>query len=154
MANEPKLNQPSEDGKIRVVIAEDQALMREGLKLLLSESEDIEVVGEARDGQEAVDVALRMEPDVVLMDVRMPYVDGLSATEHLRALDEHVKVLILSGVSEEPTLRRAMHSGASGYFVKYTDSLELPIAIRSVAQGGLYFSPEVFDILSEEWNHR
>ncbi len=147
-------NRTTEGGKIKVLIAEDQGLMREGLKLLLAESDDIQVVGEARDGQEAVDSVLRLEPDVVLMDVRMPYVDGLSATEYLRSMHENVKILILSGVSEEPVLRRAMHSGAQGYFVKYTDPLELPSAIRAVARGELYFSPEVFDVLSEEWSHR
>jgi DNA-binding NarL/FixJ family response regulator len=147
-------NRSTESGKIRVLIAEDQALMREGLKLLLAESEDIEVIGEARDGQEAVDAVLRTEPDVVLMDIRMPYVDGLSATEYLRSMHENVKILILSGVSEEPVLRRAMHSGAQGYFVKYTDPLELPLAIRAVARGEVYFSPEVFDILSQEWSQK
>ncbi len=147
-------NVPGESGKIRVLIAEDQGLMREGLRLLLNESKDIEVVGEARDGQEAVDAVLRLNPDVVLMDIRMPYVDGLSATEYLRSMREDVKILIISGVSEEGVLRRAMHSGAQGYFVKYTDPLELPTAIRSVASGNVYFSPEVFDILSEEWGRK
>jgi DNA-binding NarL/FixJ family response regulator len=144
-------NRSSDEGKIKVLIAEDQGLMREGLKLLLSEADDIKIVGEARDGQEAVDGVLRLEPDVVLMDIRMPYVDGLSATEYLRSMHEDVKILIISGVSEEAVLRRAMHSGAQGYFVKYTDPLELPVAIRAVARGEVYFSPEVFDILSEEW---
>ncbi len=135
---------------IRIVIADDHELMREGLKALLAQAPDIMVVGEASDGLEAVDLALRTSPDVVLMDAAMPTVSGVQATEQISALQDQVKVLFISGYSDPLMLRQALQSGARGYVVKSANPRELPLAIRAVSRGEYYFSPEVFSFLSEE----
>jgi len=135
---------------IRIVIADDQQLMRDGLKALLVRSGDIQIVGEAKDGLEAVEMALRTQPDVVLMDAAMPGVNGVKATEQLSALDGQVKVLFVSGHSDHLILRQALKSGAQGYVMKSAKPEELVLAIRSVAGGKMYFSPEVFSYISEE----
>ncbi len=135
---------------IRVLIADDHQLMRAGLKALLAEAKDIQIVGEAEDGLEAVDMALRTNPDVVLMDASMPSVGGFQATEQIRALEKDIKVLFVSGFSNEPVLRKALQSGALGYVVKSANPRELPLAIRAVSRGEYYFSPEVFSYLSQE----
>ncbi len=135
---------------ISVLIADDHKLMREGLKALLATLKDIQVVGEARDGLEAVESALRLHPDVVLMDVSMPDVNGVKATQQIRDLDENVKVLVVSGYADELLLRQALRSGANGYILKSAGPAELATAIRSVQRGEVYFSPDVFGILSEE----
>jgi two-component system, NarL family, response regulator NreC len=137
---------------IRVLIADDHKLMREGLKALLANVQDIEVIGEARDGLEAVDAALRLAPDVVLMDMAMPDVNGVRATEQIHALDEKIKVLFVSGHADELILRQALRSGAQGYLLKTANPLELPLAIRAVHRGEIYFSPDVFGVLSEEYS--
>jgi DNA-binding NarL/FixJ family response regulator len=139
---------------IRIVIADDHRLMREGVKALLSKAEDIQVVGEAEDGLEAVDLALRVKPDVVLMDASMPTLSGFRAAEQIRALESNVKVLFLSGYSTEPLLRQALRSGGQGYILKDSSPQELALAIRAVHRGEFYFSPEVFSYLSEELLHR
>ncbi len=135
---------------IRVLIADDHQLMREGLKALLARVNDIQVVAEAGDGLEAVDTALRMEPDVVLMDIAMPDVDGLKATEKIVELDKNIRVLLVSAHVEESMLKLAVKSGARGYLVKSADPTELPLAIRAVYGGEMYFSPEVFEAASKE----
>lgn len=135
---------------IRVLIADDHELMREGLKALLAKVEDIRIVGEAADGLEAVDLALRNAPDVVLMDAAMPAVNGIKATEQICALAQNAKVLFVSMYSDDTTLRQALQSGARGYVVKSANPRELPMAIRAVHRGEFYFSPEVFSFLSEE----
>lgn len=133
---------------IRVLIADDHQLMREGLKALLARVQDIQVVAEAGDGLEAVDTALRTEPDVVLMDIAMPDIDGLKATEKIIELDKNIRVLLVSAHAEEATLKQAVKSGASGYLIKSANPTELPLAIRAVHGGEMYFSPEVFEIAS------
>src|SRR5512142_902694 len=97
---------------IRVLIADDHQLMREGLKALLARANDIQVVAEAGDGLEAVDAALRIETDVVLMDIAMTEVDGLKATEKIAELDKNIRVLLVSAHAEEETLKLAVKSGA------------------------------------------
>lgn len=135
---------------IRVLIADDHELMREGLKALLAHAKDIEIVGEADDGLAAVDVALRTHPDVVLMDAAMPGVGGVRATQELHALDAKIRVLFVSGHSDEVLLQQALESGAAGFVMKTATPEELPVAIRAVYKGQMYFSPEVFSFLSEE----
>jgi DNA-binding NarL/FixJ family response regulator len=135
---------------IRVLIADDHKLMREGLKALLSSAQDIQIIGEARNGLEAVDIALRVNPDVVLMDMMMPEVNGARAAEQLHALDEKIKILFLSGHSDDLVIRQALRSGAQGYVLKTVTPQELPLAIRAVHRGEMYFSSEVFSTLSEE----
>jgi DNA-binding NarL/FixJ family response regulator len=130
---------------IRVVLADDQVLVRTGFKALLDAEDDIEVVGEAGTGAEAVALALAQRPDVVLMDIRMPELDGLAAT---RQIAEHpdldtVKVLVLTTFELDEYVYEALRSGASGFLVKHTEPAELVRAVRVVAQGEALLSPGV-----------
>jgi DNA-binding NarL/FixJ family response regulator len=130
---------------IRVVLADDQALVRAGFRALLDAQDDIEVVGEAGDGEEAVRLATELTPDVVLMDVRMPGTDGLAATRRISA-DGHlagVRVVILTTFELDEYVFEAIRSGASGFLVKDTEPDELVQAVRVVAGGDALLSPSV-----------
>lgn len=135
---------------IRVVIVDDHKLMREGLKAILAQAGDIQVIGEASNGLEAVDLALQTTPDVILMDLAMPEVDGLKASQQITDLDKDIRIVVISGHSDQKILREALKTGARGYVVKSAGPQELPLAIRAVYKGEMYFSPEVFSLLSEE----
>jgi DNA-binding NarL/FixJ family response regulator len=130
---------------IRVVLADDQALIRAGFRVLLSGIDDIEVVGEATDGAQAVDVARRSRADVVLMDIRMPGVDGLEATRRIGLDDDlaGVRVLILTTYEADEYVYQALQNGASGFLVKDTEPAELVHAIRVVAAGDALLSPGI-----------
>jgi DNA-binding NarL/FixJ family response regulator len=130
---------------IRVVLADDQALIRAGFRVLLSGIDDIEVVGEACDGAQAVEVARRARADVVLMDIRMPGVDGLEATRRIGQDDDlaGVRVLILTTYEADEYVYQALQNGASGFLVKDTEPAELVHAIRVVAAGDALLSPGV-----------
>ncbi|MGH2858724.1 MAG: response regulator [Solirubrobacteraceae bacterium] len=130
---------------IRVLLADDQALIRAGYRELLDFADDIEVVGEAEDGEQAVDLARRTRADVVLMDIRMPRVDGLEATRRIEA-DERlagVKVLILTTFESDEYVYEALRAGASGFLVKDTEPAELLHAVRVVADGDALLSPKI-----------
>ncbi|MFP3900463.1 MAG: response regulator [Acidimicrobiia bacterium] len=130
---------------IRVVLADDQALVRAGFRALLDAQDDIAVVGEAGDGDEAVGLARQAAPDVVLMDIRMPGVDGLAATR-LIAEDDRlagVRIVILTTFELDEYVFEAIRSGASGFLVKDTEPLELLRALRAVAEGDALLSPGV-----------
>jgi DNA-binding NarL/FixJ family response regulator len=130
---------------IRVVLADDQLLVRAGFQALLDAQDDIEVVGEAGDGGEALAVTRRTQPDVVLMDIRMPGVDGLEATRSIGddpALDA-VRVVILTTFELDEYVFEALRSGASGFLVKDTEPVELLRAVRAVAAGDALLSPSV-----------
>ncbi|HJE91404.1 MAG TPA: response regulator transcription factor [Dietzia timorensis] len=127
---------------LKVVVVDDQALMRSGFTLMLSAEDDIEVVGEASDGAEAVEVVGRLRPDVVLMDVQMPVMDGIAATRELvRA--ELAKVLILTTFDRDDYLFDALRAGASGFLLKNSDPDELVGAVRAVGHGHALLSPQV-----------
>jgi DNA-binding NarL/FixJ family response regulator len=130
---------------IRVVLADDQALVRAGFRVLLSAQEDLEVVGEAADGAEAVRVAGEVAPDVILMDIRMPGVDGLEATRRICSDPElaGVHILILTTFEEDEYVFEAIRFGASGFLVKDTEPVELLHAVRVVARGDALLSPGV-----------
>jgi DNA-binding NarL/FixJ family response regulator len=130
---------------IRVLLADDQALVRAGFQALLDAQEDIEVVGEANDGEEAVRLAWELVPDVVLMDIRMPGTDGLEATRrilHDQRLD-HVRILILTTFDVDEYVFEALRVGASGFLVKDIDPGELVQGVRAVARGDALLSPGV-----------
>jgi DNA-binding NarL/FixJ family response regulator len=129
--------------KIRVLIADDHAILREGLRALLKTAEDIDVVGEAGDGQQALEEAERLRPDLVLMDVSMPGLGGLEATLQLRRRQPDVKVLVLTQYEDREYLRRFLAAGVSGYLLKKTAGAELVSAIRAAARGGLVLDPTV-----------
>lgn len=120
---------------IRVIIADDESLMRSGLKLLLGAADDIDVIAEAVDGVEAIDLARRLSPDLVLMDIRMPRLDGLEAAQTLLSDAEHPQVLMLTAFGTDDFIHRALQSGAAGYILKDTPPEELINAVRAAADG-------------------
>jgi DNA-binding NarL/FixJ family response regulator len=138
---------------IRVVLADDQALVRAGFRMLLDAEDDIDVVGEARDGVEAIDVIRREVPDIVLMDIRMPELDGLSATRVVSDSPEldDVRVLILTTFEMDEYVFEALRAGASGFLVKDTEPDDLLRAVRVVAAGDALLSPSVTRTLISEF---
>jgi DNA-binding NarL/FixJ family response regulator len=141
---------------IRVVVVDDQALVRAGFCVLLRTADDIEVVGEAGDGAEAVRVVTNERPDVVLMDIRMPGTDGLEATRRITANDRlaHTKVLILSTFDLDEYVFEAIRAGASGFLLKETLPDDLLAAVRVVAGGQALLAPSVTRRLLEEFVRR
>jgi DNA-binding NarL/FixJ family response regulator len=141
---------------ISVVIADDQALVRAGFRSLLDAQQDINVVGEAANGDEAVQLALEKRPDVVLMDIRMPVVDGLVATRRIvedKRLED-VKVVILTTFDLDEYVFEAIRAGANGFLVKDTEPVELLRAVRAVVAGDALLSPSVTRRLIEEFATR
>jgi DNA-binding NarL/FixJ family response regulator len=130
---------------IRLLLVDDQVLVREGLCSLLEAKPDLEVVGEAENGQQAVEQAIALLPDVVLMDVRMPIMDGVAATRSLHTQAPQIKVLILTTFGDEEYVTQAMRYGAKGYLLKDTPSEELAEAIRAVQKGYTHFGPGLFE---------
>jgi DNA-binding NarL/FixJ family response regulator len=133
----------SGEATIRVVVADDHNLVRQGIRSLLEKAEDIDVVGEAADGQEAVDQVERLAPDVLVMDLAMPRLDGSQAIGHVRALDVATKVVILSMYTDETLVRQALRDGAKGYLAKSASQEELCLAVRAAHRGEIYISPAV-----------
>jgi DNA-binding NarL/FixJ family response regulator len=130
---------------IRVLLADDQALVRAGLRAMLETQDDMEVVGEADDGEEALRLAASLRPDVVLMDIRMPGVDGLEATRRIVADEElaGVRVVVVTTFDLDEYVYEALRAGASGFLVKDTEPLDLLRGIRAVAAGEALLSPRI-----------
>lgn len=137
---------------IRVLLVDDQPLIRVGFRMILEEADDIDVVGEARDGAEAVRLASELSPDVVLMDVRMPGVDGIEATRQIIAGDEDARVLILTTFDLDEYAFAALRAGASGFVLKDVPVDELARAIRAVASGDAVVSPRITRRLIDEYS--
>jgi RNA polymerase sigma factor (sigma-70 family) len=134
-------------GLIRVVVVDDDPLVRVGLSLVLGAREDIEVAGEAADGAAAVEAVRRLRPDVVLMDIRMPGQDGLSATEALRSQADGPAIVVLTTFDTDEHILRALRAGANGFLLKDTPPREILDAVRRVAAGESILSPTVLDRL-------
>nr|WP_317269186.1 response regulator transcription factor [Arthrospira sp. PLM2.Bin9] len=130
---------------IRVLLVDDQGIIREGLRSLLEAKPDLEIVGEAENGKVAVELALKLKPDVVLMDVRMPIMDGVAAMRSLAEQQPEIKVLVLTTFDDDEYITQAMESGAKGYLLKDTPSDELAQAIRAVYQGYTQLGPGLFE---------
>lgn len=141
-------------GPTRVLLADDQPLVREGFRRVLSLADGLEIVAEASDGAQAVDAARRYSPDVVVMDIRMPIMDGLAATERILATDDHVRVLVLTTFDLDEYVFRALRAGASGFLLKDTPLDELVVAIRLVAAGDGLLAPSVTRRVIEEFARR
>jgi DNA-binding NarL/FixJ family response regulator len=131
------------DGPVRVLLVDDDALVRAGLRMILSTSPDIRVVGEAADGGEVPAAVAALSPQVVLMDIRMPRVDGLAATEALRAQPGSPEVIVLTTFDADEFVLRALRAGASGFLLKDTPPVEILDAVRRVARGEATLSPTV-----------
>ena len=129
--------------KTRILIADDHAIVRDGVKALLSLADDLEVVGEAAGGQEAIDLAVKLEPDLILMDIAMPGLGGLEATLEVRKRVPRARIIVLSQYGEPEYVRRFLKAGVSGYVLKKAAGAELISAIRAVLRGGLVLDPAV-----------
>jgi two-component system, NarL family, response regulator LiaR len=126
---------------IRVLITDDHGVVRQGLRMFLSLDPDIQVVGEAQDGREALEMARELKPDVVLMDLLMPVMDGLESTKAIRTELPEVEVIALTSVLESASVTGAIRAGAIGYLLKDTDAEELHQAIRGAAEGRVHLAP-------------
>jgi DNA-binding NarL/FixJ family response regulator len=136
---------------IRILIADDHGIVRTGLKLLFERTPDIQVVGEAADGREAVRLAEELEPDVVIMDIGMPLLNGLEAASQIIRANERIGIIILSMYNDESYMLRALNAGAKGYLLKDTADDDVEGAIRSVAIGKPFFSPAIAQTLLEDY---
>jgi two-component system, NarL family, response regulator LiaR len=134
----------------RVLITDDHGVVRQGLRMFLSLDPDFEVVGEASNGEEALAMARDLGPDVVLMDLLMPVMDGISATEKIRAELPDVEFIALTSVLEDASVTGAVRAGAIGYLLKDTDSEELSLAIKAAAEGRVHLAPEAAARLMRE----
>jgi DNA-binding NarL/FixJ family response regulator len=138
---------------IRVVIADDHNVVRKGIRELLSDEDDIEVVGEARNGQEAIDLATALAPDVVVMDIAMPELSGVEATRQIRALTPGVRVLVLTAYDDDPYIYGLLDAGAAGYILKTAESREIVRAVRATAAGQSAIDPAVAPRLLARLTH-
>jgi DNA-binding NarL/FixJ family response regulator len=139
---------------INVLIADDQAMVRSGLRLILESEADIAVVGEAENGQEAIRLAKRERPDVVLMDVRMPVLDGLEATRQITETLEHTRVIVLTTFDLDEYVYGALRAGAAGFLLKDADGDQLVEAIRIIAAGDGIIAPSITSRLIAEFASR
>jgi two-component system response regulator NreC len=137
--------------KIRILIADDHDIVRAGVRSLLGRQEDIEIVGEAADGREAVRLAEELSPSMVVMDVAMPQLNGIDAAGQILRHDPETKIIILSMYADEEFLVRALTAGVKGYLLKDSVQADLLDAVRAVATGRSFFSPEIADTLAEDY---
>ncbi|MFN2299804.1 MAG: response regulator [Anaerolineales bacterium] len=135
----------SQEARIRILIADDHRIVREGLRLILESQEGFELVGEAADGGEAVRLAEELKPDVILMDLRMPGMDGLTAIRSIRGRDPQAAIVILTTYNEDDMMVRGLQAGALGFLLKDTDRGTLFRSIRSAARGEMLLQPDVVE---------
>ena len=139
---------------IRVIVADDHGVVRKGVRFLLQQEQDIEIIGEAEDGREAVRLAVEKKPDVLIMDIAMPQLNGIDAAAQVTRTIASTNVIILSMYSDEEFLIRALNAGAKGYLLKDSAEPDLVRAVRSVAQGKTFFSPDISHMLLEDYMRR
>ena len=137
--------------RTRILLVDDHAVVRQGFKMILSAQSDMEIVGEAGNGREAVELAGQLKPDVVLMDVAMPELNGIEATRRLVASDPHVRVIALSMHKDNVYVREILRAGARGYLLKDSGAGDLVTAIRAVASGESYLSPAVSNAVLDDY---
>jgi len=136
---------------IRVVLAEDHHLVRTGIRAILESVEDIQIVGEAEDGLEAIEIVARQHPDVLVLDIAMPRLNGIQTAERVRALYSGTNMLILSMYSEKSLVHQAFRSGVKGYLVKRSVKEELLLAVRAASRGKYYLSPEISTAILDDF---
>ena len=129
--------------KITVVLADDHMLVRQGLKALLKAEPDMEVIGEAENGKEAVQMVKKLSPEIVVMDLAMPQLNGMDATRQILKNNPGTRILVLTSYKDEQCVDKLLEAGACGYLTKQTAAEELPRAIREVRRGNSFFSPEI-----------
>lgn len=141
----------SSEAQIRVLVVDDHAIMRDGIRALINEQEDMHVIGEAEDGRTAVELAGRLHPDVVLMDIAMPLLNGLEATRQIKRDHPDIQVLVLTMYDHEEYVRQVLATGASGYILKRAAATDLVNAIRAVARGDAVLSPAITRLVINEY---
>jgi DNA-binding NarL/FixJ family response regulator len=129
--------------KIRILIADDHALFRDGLHALLAAQPDLEVMGEAATGEQAIAQAAALLPDIVLMDIQMPGVNGIEATRHILRTSPHIGVIVVTMLEDDDSVFAAMRAGARGYVLKGADKTEIMNVVRAVARGEALFGPDI-----------
>jgi two-component system response regulator NreC len=137
--------------QIRILLADDHNILRDGIRLLLERQPDFAVVGEAADGRETLQLAQEHAPDVVIMDIAMPNLNGIETTRRITEKNPHIGVVILSMHHDESYVIRALKAGARGYLLKDAMKAELIAAVQAVAQGRSYFSPKIRSLLQEDY---
>lgn len=138
-------------GKIRIILADDHALVRDGIKSLLEDEEDLEVIDEADDGQEALEKSAEKQPDLLIIDIRMPKMSGIEAAGKLNRYSQHTKALVLSMHDSEEYVLQSIEAGAKGYLLKDTSRDEFLKAIHTVHSGGQYFSGDISNVLVKKY---
>jgi two-component system, NarL family, response regulator NreC len=142
---------PNGAGVIRILLADDHALVRQGFRMILAAQPDMEIVGEAGNGREAVELAARLQPDVVVMDVAMPELNGIEATRRLLSDKPRTRVLALSMHKDSVYVREILRAGARGYLLKDSEDADLLAAVRAVAKGDGYLSPGVSEAVLTDY---
>jgi len=137
--------------RVNILIADDHPIFRDGIVARLSEKANYNVVGEANNGREAVSAAAKLRPDIVIMDIMMPEMDGIHATEHIKKVSPKIKVIIISMHKKKEYIQRAFQSGADGYILKENTALEVTNAINSVIKGKRYVCNTVSQYLADEY---
>ena len=135
------------EGKIKILLADDHLLVRNGIKSLLEEEHNLEVIGEASNGKEALELAKELSPDLLIIDVRMPIMDGIEAVGLLKNYSPNTKSIVLSMHDSEEYILKSIKAGANGYLLKDTGKLEFIKAITTISNGGKYFSGDISDII-------
>jgi DNA-binding NarL/FixJ family response regulator len=141
-------------GVVRILLADDHTVMRAGLRLLLERHETFEVVGEAADGREAVEIATQQKPDVVVMDVAMPHLNGVEAARQILSRNPDTAIVMLSMHSDESYVLRSLKAGARAYLLKDSAEADLIAAIQAIVEGRSFFSPGVRALLKEDYIYR
>ena len=136
--------------KIRILLVDDHNIVREGLKLIIEAAEDMEVIGEAENGREAVEMATRLRPNVVILDIIMPMLNGVETTRQLLKTVPEARILVLSSYSEDAHVDQLIEAGASGYLVKQSAAGDLLTAVRQVHEGGAFLSPSICKRVMDE----
>jgi two-component system, NarL family, response regulator NreC len=140
--------------KIRILLADDHTILRAGLKLMLNAQPDMEVIGEAQDGRQAIREARRLQPDIVLMDITMPDINGIEATREIKKVAPDVKVLILTMHEHDEYIFQALRAGASGYMLKEAADTELITALHVIRSGQFYLSPMAQSVMVGDYLQR
>ena len=137
--------------KIRVLLADDHTIVRQGLRALLDSQEDIEVVGEAEDGRQAFEKTKELIPDIVVIDITMPNLNGIEATRQIKKLSPEIKVLVLTVHDNEEYIHQILQAGASGYLLKESAVTDLVSAINAVKKGGIFLSPAISKVVVKDY---